>query len=777
MTSPPAQDHLPTVALTVGGMTCAACSVRVQRQLEKTTGVRAANVNLMTNAATVTYDPVQVSPRDLARAIEEAGYGAELPPPDRSVEEELDQEEEQYRREAAEIGRKSAVTLAAACVAMMLSVPLMFNTILHDLGDPFSRAMMLMGLALARAIPGLASLDPDLVRFGMLAVVPPLAIWSGSRFFHSAVAALRHGSANMNSLIALGSLAALLLSAVTTLGSRTLELRGVVPDVYYESVLFILGYVLLGNYLEARARHRAGAAIRRLAGLRPAEAVVLRDGREEVIPVLAVLPGDALLVRPGQRVPVDGVVVDGVSAVDESMLTGEPIPVLRRPGDALIGGTLNGSGALRFRALRVGRDTVLARILHLVREAQGLKPPIQRLSDRIAAVFVPVVLVIAAATLLAWWLVGPDPRGINAVIASVSVLVIACPCAMGLAVPTAVMVATGRGAELGVLIKRGDMLERAARADTVVLDKTGTITEGRPTVTGIECAPGSEGEVLRLAASLERLSEHPLADALVRAARDRGIAMADPESFAAEPGVGVRGRAEGREVAVGGERMMRGLGLTPAAPVYDAAMEVHVAIDATYAGRILLQDRIKPGSAPAIARLRAHGVQVLMLTGDHARAAERVGRAVGIDSIRAGLLPEEKLGEVRRMQEAGHVVAMVGDGLNDAPALAGGDLGIALGTGSDAAMDAGHVTIVNGELGGVATALSLSRATLVTIRQNLFWAFAYNLVAIPVAAGVLYPVLGWRLNPAMASAAMALSSVSVVLNSLRLRRFTASGQP
>jgi Cu+-exporting ATPase len=639
--------------------------------------------------------------------------------------------------------------------------------------DPLSRAMMVASMQLSRVLPWLATLDADRIRFGMLIVVPPLVIWAGWRFFHGAWAAARHRAADMNTLIALGSIAALLLSAANTLSSEALRRHRLEPDVYYEAVLWIVGFVLLGNYFEARARHRTGAAIRRLAGLRPDRAIVLRGGAEREVLIAEVLPGDQVLVRPGQRIPVDGVVVDGSSAVDESMLTGEPMPVARGPGDEVVGGTLNGSGALRMRALRVGRDTVLSRILRLVREAQGQKPPIQRLADRIAAVFVPVVIGLAILTLAGWMLFGPEPRVINAVVSAVSVLVIACPCAMGLAVPTAVMVATGRGAELGVLIKGGDALERAASVDTVVLDKTGTITEGKPSVVSVEPAGGLPEDAtsfLRLAASLERLSEHPLGEAIVRAAHDRGLTLPDPGFFVGEAGRGVRGRVEGREVAVGNRRMLEQLGIPAPTPSDTGETEVYVVLDGELAGTLRITDPIKPTSGAAIARLQQRNIQVVMLTGDQPGAAERVGRQVGVGRVVAGLLPEGKLDEIRRLQGEGHVVAMVGDGINDAPALAAADVGVAMGTGTDAAMDAGQVTLVKGDLAGVATAFALSRATLRTIRQNLFWAFAYNVVGIPIAAGLLYPMVGWRLNPAIAAGAMAFSSVSVVANSLRLRR-------
>ncbi|MDX2120691.1 MAG: heavy metal translocating P-type ATPase [Gemmatimonadota bacterium] len=747
-----------TVEFAVSGMTCAACSARIQRQLELAPGVARASVNLMTNAATVAYDPAQTSPHDLAGVIRDTGYGAELPPPGQSVEEELAAEEARFDAELGALRRKVAVMLGAAVLAMFLAVPLMLNGSQAHLGDPFSRVMMAVNQRLAGWIPGLAALDPTAIRWGMLLLVPPLVLWGGWRFFAGAWAALRHRAADMNTLIALGSIAALLLSAAHTLGAP--------GDVYYEAVLWIVGFVLLGNYFEARAKHRTGAAIRSLAGLRPDRAAVLREGTEVEIAIAEVLPGDLLRVRPGQRIPVDGAVVEGTSAVDESMLTGEPMPVSRGPGDPVVGGTLNGGGALTMRALRVGRDTVLSRILRLVRDAQGQKPPIQRLADRIAAVFVPVVIGIAVLTFGAWMLFGPEPRFINAVVAAVSVLVIACPCAMGLAVPTAVMVATGRGAELGVLIKGGEALERAAGVDTVVLDKTGTITEGKPTVVAV--SPDSD-DTLRLAASLERLSEHPLGGAVVRAAEARGLTIADPAFFYSEAGQGVRGRVEGHDVAVGNHRLLAALGITPPPPTAGRETEVHVVIDGALAGTLRIADPVKSTSAAAIARLRHRGIDVVMLTGDQPGPAQIVGREVGVSRVVAGVLPEGKLEEIRRLQAAGHVVAMVGDGINDAPALAAADVGVAMGTGTDAAMDAGQVTLVKGDLRGVATAFGLSRATLRIIRQNLFWAFAYNVVAIPIAAGALIPWLGWRLNPAVAAAAMAFSSVSVVANSLRLR--------
>jgi len=760
----------PTVEFAVSGMTCAACSTRVQRQLEKTPGVARASVNLMTNAATVAYDPARTSPHDLAEVIRQTGYGAELPPPDQTVEEELAAEEARYDQELRRLRLKVTLTIGAALLAMLLSAPIMLQGAGAHPGDPLSRAMMALSLALVRLLPPLGRLDADLVRYGMLALVPPLVVWTGWRFFAGAWAALRHRAADMNTLIALGSIAALGLSAANTLGSDAMRRHGLEPDVYYEAVLWIVGFVLLGNYFEARARHRTGAAIRRLAGLRPDQATVLRDGAEIEVPIAAVLPGDQLLVRPGQRIPVDGVVVEGQSAVDESMLTGEPIPVSRGPGSEVVGGTLNGGGALRMRALRVGRDTVLSRILRLVRDAQGQKPPIQRVADRIAAVFVPVVIGIAVLTFAIWMWLGPEPRVVNAIVAAVSVLVIACPCAMGLAVPTAVMVATGRGAELGLLIKGGDALERAAQVDTVVLDKTGTVTEGRPTVTQVlPAAAVAADDLLRLAASLERLSEHPLGGAIVRAAEERGLALADPSFFFSDAGFGVQGRVDEREVAVGNARLLNRLGLEAPAAGTSGATEVYVVIDGALAGTLEIADPIKPTSAAGIARLAARGIEVVMLTGDQPAAASRVAAAVGVTRVVAGVLPDGKLAEIRRLQAEGHVVAMVGDGINDAPALAAADVGVAMGTGTDTAMEAGQVTLVKGDLGGVASAFGLSRATLRTIRQNLFWAFAYNVVSIPIAAGLLYPLLGWRLNPAIAAAAMALSSVSVVTNSLRLR--------
>ena len=756
----------------VTGMTCAACSARVQRSLEKTPGVASANVNLMTNSATVAYDPARTSPHELTEVIQHTGYGADLPPSDETVETQLEREDLERAGELRRLRAKVGLSLMAALLAMLFSMPLMGAG--HHVGaDPFMRLMMWASAPLRQLLPDLFTLPPGLLRWLLLAITLPTVTWAGRHFYTRAWSAARHGGADMNTLIAIGTGAAFLFSLATTLLPSAFSRRGLEPEVYYEAVVWIVALVLLGNYFEARAKHRTGAAIRRLAGLRPDRALVIRGGSAVELPIAKVLAGDELLVKPGQRIPVDGAVVEGASSVDESMLTGEPMPVSRKPGDEVVGGTLNGSGALRMRALRVGRDTVLSRILRLVRDAQGQKPPIQRLADRISAVFVPAVLGMALLTFLGWWIAGPEPRVLNALISAVAVLIIACPCAMGLAVPTAVMVATGRGAELGVLIKGGEALERAGAVDTVVLDKTGTITEGKPSVVNVLLPvpePGGRARVLQLAASLEQLSEHPLADSIVRAANEEKLQLHHPDSFMSEAGRGVRGRVDGHDVLIGNRRLV----VAGEGPTHGAAepgvTTVEVAVDGSLAGRIEIRDPVRPTSASAIAALRASGIEVVMLSGDQRAAAEAVGALVGVNRVVAEVLPHQKLAEIRRLQEVGRVVAMVGDGINDAPALAQADVGVAMGTGTDVAMDAGQVTLVRGDLRGVATAIELSRATLRTIRQNLFWALIYNIIGIPVAAGVLFPVFGWRLSPALAAAAMAFSSVSVVSNSLRLRR-------
>ena len=542
--------------------------------------------------------------------------------------------------------------------------------------------------------------------------------------------------------------------------------------MYYEAVVWIIALVLLGNLLEARAKGRTSEAVRRLIGLRPATARVERNGAETEVPLEQVCVGDVLIVRPGERIPTDGDVIEGRSFVDESMLTGEPEPVAKGPESAVVGATLNRNGALRVRATRVGGDTVLAHIVGLVRSAQGSKAPIQRLADRVSAIFVPVVISIAIATFVLWYDFGPEPAYLHALVSAVTVLIIACPCAMGLAVPTAVMVATGRGAELGVLIRGGEALQRAGSVDTVVLDKTGTITEGMPSVLHAEL----DDEAFRLAASLERFSEHPLAAALVKAALARGVVLEEPQAFEAFPGKGVAGTVGGRAVLVGNRVFMAERGADPAALeeraaafAAEGATPVFVAVDGRLAGIVSVADPVKPTSTAAIRRLAQMRLDVLMLTGDDARTAQAVGRRVGIERVLAEVPPDRKLDEVKRLQLEGRVVAMVGDGLNDAPALAQADVGIAIGTGTDVAIETGSITLMRGDLMGVPDGLALARRTMRVIRQNLFWAFVYNVIGIPIAAGALYLVGGPLLTPALAAAAMAVSSVSVVSNSLRLR--------
>ena len=775
------------VTIPVSGMTCAACSGRVQRALQKQPGVRDAAVNLMMKSATVRFDPGVTSPDRLVETIRGTGYGADLAPPEQTAFDEQAARDRAQDEEFRDLRLKAGISFAVAMVAMVVSMPLMSAGAHGEHGpvaDPFMRwTMGWLNPVLEGVVPWLYRVPGPVLSYGLLVLTAGVMAWAGRHFYTRAWAAFRHHSADMNTLVAVGTGAAFLYSAVATVSPGFFLRRGVNPDVYYEAVVFIIALILMGNALEARAKRQTSSALRSLVQLQPKTARVLRGEAEADVPVEAVRQGDVVLVRPGERVPVDGEVLSGTSAVDESMLTGESAPVEKGPGDRVIGATINRTGAFRYRATTLGADSVLAQIVKLMRDAQGSRAPIQRLADRISAVFVPVVISIAIATFVAWFVAADAAPGVRAFSAAVAVLIIACPCAMGLAVPTAVMVSTGKGAELGVLIKGGEALQRAGDVRTVVLDKTGTITEGRPTVTDLVAGPGWTGreeELLRLTASLEASSEHPLADAIVRRAKDAGLALAQAEAFDSVTGRGAVGTVDGRALVVGNEALMADHGLRVDA-LAEAAERlagegktpVWVDVDGALAGLLAVADPIKPSSRDAIARLHGMGLQVVMLTGDNPRTADAVARQAGVDRVVAGVLPEGKVAEVRRLQDAGQVVAMVGDGINDAPALAQADVGIAIGTGTDVAIEASDVTLMRGDLRGVANAIDLSRRTMRTMKQNLFWAFAYNVVGIPIAAGVLYPATGMLLSPILASAAMAFSSVSVVGNSLRLRRFRA----
>jgi Cu+-exporting ATPase len=776
------------VTIPVSGMTCAACSGRVQRALEKTPGVSDAAVNLMMKNATVEFDPGVTSAERLVETIRGTGYGAELAPPNQTAFEEQEARDRAQEEEFRELRLKAGVSFAVAMVAMIVSMPLMAaGAHGHDgpVADPFMRwTMGWLNPVLEGAFPWLYRVPAAVLSYGLLALTAGVMAWAGRHFYTRAWAAFRHHSADMNTLVAVGTGAAFLYSVVATVAPGFFLSRGLNPDVYYEAVVFIIALILMGNALEARAKRQTSSALRALVQLQPKTARVLSDGVEVDLPVEEVRHGDVVVVRPGERIPVDGEVLTGTSAVDESMLTGESLPVEKNPGDRVIGATINRTGAFRYRATTLGADSVLAQIVKLMRDAQGSRAPIQRLADRISAVFVPVVISIAIATFVIWFVTADQAPGVRAFAAAVAVLIIACPCAMGLAVPTAVMVSTGKGAELGVLIKGGEALQRAGDIRTVVLDKTGTITEGRPTVTDLVPSPawaGREDELLRLVASVEASSEHPLADAIVRRAKDAGLALAEAESFQSITGRGAMGVVDGRAVVIGNEALMADYGLrvdaladAAARLTGEAKTPVYVDVDGELAGLMAVADPIKASSREAIARLHRMGLQVVMLTGDNPRTAEAVARQAGVDRVVAGVLPEGKVAEIRRLQEAGQVVAMVGDGINDAPALAQADVGIAIGTGTDIAIEASDVTLMRGDLGGVASAIALSRRTMRTMKQNLFWAFIYNVVGIPIAAGALYPALGLLLSPILASAAMAFSSVSVVGNSLRLRRFRAA---
>jgi Cu+-exporting ATPase len=650
----------------------------------------------------------------------------------------------------------------------------------HELADMTRR----FWVALALAVP-VVVLDMGLHRFVperlsgwlQLVVSTPVVLWAGWPFFQRTWASVVHRSLNMFSLIALGTGAAYLYSLVATLtpDSFPAGFRGMdgAVAVYFEPAAVITVLVLLGQVLELRAREQTGGAIRALLNLAPKTARRLRDGGDdEEIPLASVHPGDRLRVRPGDGVPVDGVVLEGHGAVDEAMVTGESVPVAKHAGDRLIGGTVNGTGALVMRAEKVGADTMLARIVAMVAEAQRSRAPIQRLADTVSGWFVPAVLVVAVAAFAGWSLWGPAPALSYGLVAAVSVVIIACPCALGLATPMSIGVGVGKGAGAGVLIRSAEALERMEKVDTLVVDKTGTLTEGKPRVTAIVAAPGmSEGEILSLAASLERSSEHPLAAAIVAAARERGAAQADPTGFTSITGKGVAGTVDGRAVAVGNARLMADLGIAffDAAAPTDGATAVFAAVDGKPGAVIAIADPIKGTTRAALDALRADGVRIVMLTGDNAATAQVVGRSLGIDDIRADVLPEDKHRVIRALRAEGKIIAMAGDGVNDAPALAEADVGIAMGTGTEVAIQSAGITLVKGDLAGIARARTLSRMTMRNIRQNLVFAFAYNAIGIPVAAGVLYPSFGILLSPVIAALAMSLSSVSVIGNSLRLR--------
>jgi Cu+-exporting ATPase len=726
--------------LPVVGMHCAACASRVEGALGRAPGVARAAVNFATGRATVEYDPAATAPAALREVVRAAGYDALLPEPGDAADPEAAAREADYRD-----------TRARFVVAAALTAPV---------------AVLAMGGHLVPAVQFPGHL------WVQLALTTPVLFWAGGGFFSGAYAAARHRAADMNTLVAVGTLAAYAYSVAATVFPHSFHHAGhAAPDVYFEVAAVIVTLILLGRLLEARARGRAGGAIRALLGLAPKTARVHRGGGELDIPLADVRVGDVLRVRPGETVPTDGTVLDGASAVDESMLTGEPIPVPKAAGDAVIGGTVNGTGSFRMTATKVGADTVLRQIVRLVQEAQGSKAPIQRLADTVAGYFVPAVLVVAMVTFGVWASVASVEF---ALVAAVSVLIIACPCALGLATPTAVLVGTGRGAQLGILIKGGEPLEAAGRLTTVVLDKTGTVTVGKPVVTDVTAVTLPAGELVRLAAAAEAASEHPLARAV--ADRARGLKVPPATAFEAVPGQGLIATVEGRRVLVGNERLLRNHDVAFDASSVEATARAGrttllVAVDGAYAGLLAVADPVKPTAHAAVARLRAMGLDVVLLTGDNRGTAEAVAKEVSITRVLAGVPPEGKAAEVRALRDAGAVVAMVGDGINDAPALAAADVGIAMGTGTDVAIEAADITLVKGDLAGVAAAVVLSRATLRTVRQNLAFAFGYNVLGIPLAAGVLYPLTGWLLSPVVASAAMALSSVSVVTNALRLGRF------
>ena len=746
-----------TARIPIDGMHCSSCVIRVELALRTTPGILSARANLGPNAVDIEYDPETVDFDAIRKAIASAGYRVAEPKID-PASETLDPAEAANEQEYRNLMRKFWFAAAISVPVMALSYP--------DL-IPGLREWMPMGSGTRRIVWSL---------LGVLSL--PVLVWAGSQFFIGMWDALKHRAANMHTLIAIGISAAYLYSVVAVAWPGLFP-NMALAEVFWDVTDVVVALVVLGLALEIKAKGRTSQAIKKLIGLQAKIARVIRDGKESDISVEEVVVGDVVVVRPGEKVPVDGEVISGSSAVDESMITGESMPIEKQSGDEVIGGTLNKTGSFRFTATKVGKDTALATIIQMVKDAQGSKAPIQRVVDTVSGYFVPAVMILAVLAFVVWYVFGPEPRLIYATVVFVTTLIIACPCALGLATPTSLTVGIGKGAENGILIRSGDALQASEKLNTIILDKTGTITKGEPALTDVVTAPGyDEPTVLRLTASLERGSEHPLGEAIVKGAITRNLTLSDAENFIAIPGHGVNGRIDGHDVLFGNAKLMRDRNVTIDMLLGDwerlageGKTPMYVAIDGKAAGLIGVADTVKSDSKAAIAVLKNLGIEVVMLTGDNERTGRAIAREVGIDRVLAEVLPNDKAHEVQKLQLEGKSVGMVGDGVNDAPALAQADVGFAIGTGTDVAIEASDVTLIKGSLIGVVTAIEISRATMRNVRQNLVGAFGYNSLGIPVAMGVLYPFIGLLLSPLIAAAAMAFSSVTVVTNANRLRFF------